>query len=59
MVSSEVEEIVEGSDRAYVMRDGHTVAELSGQALTEHAVLAAMAHGSETDHLRHEGALNG
>ena len=57
MVSSEVEEIVEGSDRAYVMRDGHTVAELSGQALTEHAVLAAMAHGSEADHLRHEGAV--
>jgi len=57
MVSSEVEEIVEGSDRAYVMRDGHTVAELSGEGLTEHAVLTAMAHGSEAEHRRHEAAV--
>jgi ribose transport system ATP-binding protein len=56
MVSSEVEEIIEGSDRAYVLRDGHTVAELSGERLNEHAVMAAMAHGSEADHARHEGA---
>jgi ribose transport system ATP-binding protein len=59
MVSSEVEEIVEGSDRAYVLRDGHTVAELSGEQLNEHAVMAAMAHGTEADHARHEGAALG
>jgi len=47
MVSSEVEEIVEGSDRAYVMRDGRTVAELSGESLNERGVLAVMAHGAE------------
>ncbi len=46
MVSSEVEEITEGSDRAYVMRDGRIVAELAGEALGEDAVLAAMAHGA-------------
>ena len=57
MVSSEVEEIVEGSDRAYVLRDGRTVAELKGEALTEDAILSAMAHGSAEDHRRHEGAL--
>ena len=45
MISSEVEEITEGSDRAYVMRDGRVVAELAGAALTEDAVLAAMADG--------------
>ena len=45
MISSEVEEIVEGADRAYVMRDGRTVAELHGAALTERNVLGAMAHG--------------
>jgi monosaccharide-transporting ATPase len=49
MVSSEVEEITEGSDRAYVMRDGHVVAELAGEALEEGAVLHAMAHGSLED----------
>jgi ribose transport system ATP-binding protein len=46
MVSSEVEEIIEGSDRAYVMRDGRTVASLSGAQLTEHEVMTAMAHGT-------------
>jgi ribose transport system ATP-binding protein len=45
MVSSEVKEIVDGADRAYVMRDGRTVAELSGARLTEDALMAAMAHG--------------
>ncbi|HEX2528851.1 MAG TPA: sugar ABC transporter ATP-binding protein, partial [Geminicoccus sp.] len=41
MVSSEVEEIIEGSDRAYVMRDGRTVASLSGDRLNEHEVMGA------------------
>ena len=45
MVSSEIEEIAEGADRAYVLRDGRTVAELAGPALDEHAVMDAMAHG--------------
>ena len=45
MVSSEIEEIVEGSDRAYVLRDGRTVATLAGADLTEEKVLDAMAHG--------------
>ena len=46
MISSEIEEIIEGSDRAYVMRDGRIVAELAGAALEEGAVLDAMAHDS-------------
>ena len=46
MVSSEVEEIIEGSDRAYVLRDGQTVAELAGEELNEIELLAAMAHGA-------------
>ena len=45
MVSSELEEIIEGADRAYVMRDGRTVADLAGEKLSEANVLAAMAHG--------------
>ncbi len=50
MVSSEPEEIVEGADRAYVLRDGHTVAELDGEALNEDALLSAMAHGLGAEH---------
>ena len=45
MISSEPEEIIEGSDRAYVMRDGRVAAELAGDALTEALVVEAMAHG--------------
>ena len=46
MVSSEIEEIVEGADRAAVLRDGRTVANLEGSALSEERVLDAMAHGT-------------
>ena len=64
MVSSEIEEITEGSDRAYVLRDGRTVSMLEGEALTEDGILAAMAHGGPAAHAgpagqsgsHHEGA---
>jgi ribose transport system ATP-binding protein len=46
MVSSEVEEIAEGADRAYVLRDGRSVAELTGADLDEDHLLHAMAHGA-------------
>ena len=45
MISSELEEIVEGCDRVFVLRDGRTVAELSHAELSELAVMTAMAHG--------------
>jgi ribose transport system ATP-binding protein len=45
MISSELEELVEGSDRVVVLRDGRTVAELPHQAITEDAIMAAMAEG--------------
>jgi monosaccharide-transporting ATPase len=44
MISSEIEEIVEGADRVFVLRDGVTETELHGEAINEPAVLAAMAH---------------
>src|SRR6266446_4753532 len=47
MISSEIEEIVEGSDRVFVMREGRTVAELDGAAITENAIMAAMAETTE------------
>ena len=37
MISSELEEMVEGADRVFVLRDGRTVAELAGERLNEHA----------------------
>ncbi len=45
MISSELEEVAEGADRVFVLREGRTVAELSGDAITEEAILAAMAQG--------------
>jgi len=45
MISSELEEVIEGADRAFVLREGRTVAELARGELSEPAVMAAMAHG--------------
>jgi len=42
MISSEVEELVEGSQRV-VVRDGRSVAELSGEQKNLRAILHAMA----------------
>jgi ribose transport system ATP-binding protein len=47
MISSELEEIVEGADRVVVMRDGRSVAELDGDDATQDAIMTAMAHGDE------------
>jgi ribose transport system ATP-binding protein len=45
MISSELEEVIEGSDRVFVLRDGRNAVELSHQDVTEAAVMSAMAHG--------------
>jgi galactofuranose transport system ATP-binding protein len=47
MISSEIEEIVEGANRVFVLRDGRTVARYEGEAITEEAVMKAMAHGHQ------------
>jgi len=47
MISSELEEVVEAASRIFVLRDGHTAAELKGDAVNEQSVMAAMAHGQE------------
>ena len=46
MISSELEEVIEGSDRVFVLREGKNAAEFSGRQISEAAVMAAMAHGS-------------
>jgi len=46
MISSELEEVIEGAARVFVLREGHSVAELTPGEVTETAVLQAMAHGA-------------
>jgi len=48
MISSELEEVLEGSDRVFVLREGRSVAEFSHAEASEDAVMTAMAHG-DTD----------
>jgi ribose transport system ATP-binding protein len=45
MISSELEEIVEGSDHVFVLREGRTVADLEKREISEERIIAAMAHG--------------
>jgi ribose transport system ATP-binding protein len=52
MISSELEEVAEGADRVFVLREGRTVAEFSGDAISEEHILAAMAQG----HVAHREA---
>ena len=49
MISSELEEILEGADRVTVMREGESVAMLDHDEVTQDALLAVMAHGHEQE----------
>ncbi|MDT5121977.1 MAG: galactofuranose transport system ATP-binding protein [Acidobacteriota bacterium] len=49
MISSELEELVEGSSRVIVMRDGQRVGELRGKEISQDAIIHAMAEGSTTE----------
>ena len=51
MISSELEELLEGSDRVVVLHDGQTVASLDRQDISLNAVLAVMAHGDDDNSL--------
>jgi ribose transport system ATP-binding protein len=46
MISSELEELVEGSARVVVLRDGRNVAELRGAEISQASIVHAMADGS-------------
>jgi galactofuranose transport system ATP-binding protein len=46
MISSELEELVEGSSRVIVVRDGERVAELKGKEISQQSIIHAMAEGS-------------
>ena len=43
LISSELDELVEGCSRVVVLRDGRSTAELSGSDLSQHAIIHAMA----------------
>ncbi|MEV7085232.1 sugar ABC transporter ATP-binding protein [Streptomyces sp. NPDC093085] len=45
LISSDMEELIEGSDRVVVLKDGAVVAELAGAEVTEDRLLAAIATG--------------
>jgi galactofuranose transport system ATP-binding protein len=45
MISSELEEVAEGADRIFVIRDGVVVAEVDGKLVTEDQLVDLMAHG--------------
>jgi len=47
MISSELEELIEGSDRIVILRDGQTVTSLPHAEASQDALMAAMAHGSD------------
>jgi ribose transport system ATP-binding protein len=49
MISSDLEELVEGSSRVEVLRDGKDVAELQREEISQDSIIHAMASGSAVD----------
>jgi galactofuranose transport system ATP-binding protein len=49
LISSELEEIIADSDRVVTLRDGRSVAELTGDQITETALMQAIATGTAVD----------
>jgi galactofuranose transport system ATP-binding protein len=43
LISSELEELIEGSDRVVVLKDGRVVGELAGERVTEQELMATLA----------------
>ena len=52
LISSEVEELLEGSDRVVVLKDGVVVDELRGEGVSGDALMAALAAEPGTDRVR-------
>ena len=49
LISSDLEELVEGADRVVVLRAGAVVGELAGDDVSEHAIMAAIAAEAADD----------
>ncbi|GAC1504851.1 MAG: sugar ABC transporter ATP-binding protein [Ktedonobacteraceae bacterium] len=56
MISSELEELTEGSDRVVVLRDGQTVATLAHEHISQNAIMAAMAQSDDESNQGTESA---
>jgi galactofuranose transport system ATP-binding protein len=54
MISSELEELVEGCSRVVVMRDGSLAAELRGREITQDNIIHAMAEGEKEETMNDE-----
>jgi monosaccharide-transporting ATPase len=59
LISSELEEIIADSDRVVTLRDGRSVAELTGGQITEDALMRAMATGAAADGAAVDGSSAG
>jgi ribose transport system ATP-binding protein len=55
MISSELEELVEGCSRVVVMRDGERAAELRGKDISQDSIIRAMAEGNAMEAQSTEG----
>jgi ribose transport system ATP-binding protein len=51
LISSELEEVVEGSDSIVVLRDGAVVGRLSGDEVSQEGVMALIAAAAEEEHV--------
>jgi ribose transport system ATP-binding protein len=49
LISSELDELIEGSDRIIVLKDGRVVSELTGDDVSESSLMTALAEGSDSD----------
>ena len=49
MISSDLEELTEGSDRIVVLRDGKTVSEIPHEQISQNAVMVAMAQDTDEE----------
>lgn len=49
MISSDLEELTEGSDRIVVLRDGKTVSDIPREQISQDAVMVAMAQGTDEE----------
>jgi monosaccharide-transporting ATPase len=59
MIDSEPEEIVEGSDRVVVLRDGGVAGTLSGEELTEQNLVHMIAGSEDSQPAKNEGDADG
>ena len=54
LISSELEELIEGSDRVVVLKEGRVVGELKGDDVSEDALMSTLAAGPSADGLSQE-----